>query len=343
MRILVIGGTVFIGPFVVRRLLALGHEVTLFHRGEHEPAEFAGLQHIHGERERIAEFAGEFARLQPDVALDMRAMSGRDAESAVVALRDATSRAVCVSSVDVYRAYGRLHGSEPGPIEPMPLSEDSPLRETLYPYRGQGKDRAFDAYDKIPVERVYMEDERIAGTVLRLPAVYGEGDFQYRFFMIQQRFDARRPFVLWQDTQVTWRWPRAYAGNVAHAIALAVTDARAAGRIYNAPNDPALTQGEWIMEYGRIEGWRGEVVGLPDEYLPPHLKERNNYAQDLVVDATRMRHELGYEDVVSVEEGVRRAFAWTRANPPPKFNPRLLDYALEDAAVAAYREATAAS
>ncbi len=339
MRVLVIGGTHFIGLHTVRRLLALGHEVVVFHRGEHEPEELAGLRHIHGDRANIAGFVSEFAQLAPDVALDMRAMTEADATSAIAALRGATPRAVCISSVDVYRAYGRLHGSEPGPIEPMPLNEDSPLREKLYPYRGERKDASADEYDKIPVERAYMNDPDIAGTVVRLPAVHGEGDYQYRFFMEQQRFDAHRPFVLWQDTQVGWRWPRAYAGNVAQAILLAVTDARAVRRVYNAPNDAPLTQREWLIEYGGIEGWHGEVIGLPDDYLPPHLKQKNNYAQDMVVDGSRMRDELGYEDIVPVEEGVRRSFAWTRANPPEKFNPRLLDYALEDAAVEAYRSA----
>ena len=185
-----------------------------------------------------------------------------------------------------------------------------------------------------------MNDSETAGTVVRLPAVYGEGDYQYRLWMQQVRFDARRPFLLWQQSQINWRWPRAYVGNVAHAIALAVTDERAAGRIYNAPSDPPLTQREWLVEYGRIEGWRGDIIALPDEFLPPHLKQENNYAQDMVVDGTRMREELGYEDVVAVEEGVRRAFAWTRENPPPKYNARLLDFSLEDAALTAYREDT---
>jgi nucleoside-diphosphate-sugar epimerase len=340
MRILVIGGTTFIGPPVVRRLLALGHDVALFHRGEHEPADLSEARHIHGDRARIEDFAGEFAQLAPDVVLDMRAMTERDAVHAIAAFRGATPRVVCVSSVDVYLAYGRLHGSEPGPIEPMPLTEDSPLRERFYPYRGQRKDPSFDEYDKIPIEHAYMTDHEIAGTVVRLPAVYGEDDYQYRFWMPQVRFDAERPFILWQQSQIDWRWPRAYAGNVAHAIALAVTDPRAARRIYNAPTDPPLTQAEWLAEYARIEGWRGEIVAMPDEYLPPHMKETNNYAQDLVVDASRMRTELRYEDVFSVEEGVRRAFAWTRANQPSKYNPRLVDFALEDAALEEFRSAT---
>ncbi len=192
-------------------------------------------------------------------------------------------------------------------------------------------------YDKIPVERAVMSAKDIAGTVVRLPAVYGEGDYQRRMFMVAMRFEARRPFVLWQEAALNWRWPRAYVENVAEAIALAVSDARAAGRVYNAPTDAPLTQGEWTAEYGRVAGWEGEVLGLPDELLPPHLKGPENYEQDLVVDGSRMRAELGYGDVVPWEEAVRRALAWEVAHPPKRMNPRVLDYALEDAAVAEWR------
>jgi nucleoside-diphosphate-sugar epimerase len=235
MRVLVIGGTVFIGKHVVRRLIELGHGVTVFHRGEPEPADLPQLAHIHGDRASIGDFAAEFARLQPDAVLDMRSMTERDATSLLAAVRGATRRIIGISSVDVYRAYGRLHGSEPGPIEPMPITEDTPLRETLYPYRGERDDPGLDAYDKIPVERACLGDAEIAGTIVRLPAVHGEGDYQHRLLIELLRFVAGRPFVLYPQEAEHWRWPRAYAGNVAEAIALAVTDERAAGRVYNAP------------------------------------------------------------------------------------------------------------
>jgi nucleoside-diphosphate-sugar epimerase len=335
MRILIIGGTRFIGPAVVARLLAGGHDVTVFHRGESEGV-LDDVPHIHGDRGRLAEYAGDFRSVAPDVVLDMAPMCGADAEAVMATMRGIARRVVMVSSIDVYRAYGRLHGSEPGPPEPLPLTEESPLREKLYPYRGQRAGK-LDDYDKIPAERAVMSDAEVAGTVVRLPAVYGERDYQYRLFMETMRFDAKRPFIAWQAEQMRWRWSRAYAGNVAHAIALAVTDERAAGRVYNAPADAPLTQAEWLREYGRIAGWEGEIIGVPAELLPPHLKADNNYAQDMVVDGGRMRAELGYEDVVPWEEGVRRAMAWVRAHPPERLNPRWLDYSLEDAAVAELR------
>ena len=41
-------------------------------------------------------------------------------------LRGVARRLVVISSQDVYRAYGRFHGKEPGPLEPLPVTEDSP-------------------------------------------------------------------------------------------------------------------------------------------------------------------------------------------------------------------------
>ena len=47
MRVLIIGGTGFIGPQVVRNLVSGAHEVTIFHRGEHEPELPNSVRHVH--------------------------------------------------------------------------------------------------------------------------------------------------------------------------------------------------------------------------------------------------------------------------------------------------------
>ncbi|HEY8172146.1 MAG TPA: NAD-dependent epimerase/dehydratase family protein [Dehalococcoidia bacterium] len=334
MKILVIGGTSFIGPAVVRRLLNDGHDVTLFHRGQHESDDAARVSHIHGDRARIEEHAEAFRRLAPDVVLDMRAMTGRDATLLLAAVSGATSRIVAISSVDVYRAYGRMHGSEPGPPEPTPLHEDSPLRKQLYPYRGERDDPAMDEYDKIPVEQAYLSDTAIAGTVLRLPAVHGERDYQHRLYLELARFDAARPFVLVQEEAADWRWPRAYAANVADGIALAVTDGRAAGRVYNVSEPDALTQLEWVELVGRLAGWTGEIVLARGALLPRHLRLLDGPAQDMDVDSTRIRRELGYRERVTREDGVLRAIAWERKHPPKQADPAWTDFSLDDTVVA---------
>jgi 2'-hydroxyisoflavone reductase len=50
-RLLILGGTQFVGRAVVEAALARGHEVTLFHRGRTNPALFPEAEHVHGDRE----------------------------------------------------------------------------------------------------------------------------------------------------------------------------------------------------------------------------------------------------------------------------------------------------
>ena len=192
-RILVIGGTGFIGPHVVRKLSSMGHDVAVLHRGQHNndlPAE-----HIIGERR-------DLARLRPnaEVVIDLILSSGAQARETMETFRGAARRVVAASSCDVYRACGILHGLEEGPPEPVPLHEDSSLRTKLqtYPPEQIAAVRKFypwvdDDYDKIPVEREVMAHAGLPGTILRLPMVYGPGDPVQRFFPWLRRMkDGRR-------------------------------------------------------------------------------------------------------------------------------------------------------
>ncbi len=332
MRVLIIGGTRFIGPTVATRLVALGHQVTVFHRGQTEADLPAGVAHLHGDRQRLPDFASEFQRLLPDVVLDMAAFTEQDAQAVMTAFRGVARRVVTLSSQDVYLAYGRFHRSEPGPLEPVPYNEDASLRERLYPYRGSG--RGLDDYEKILVERAVMASPLLPGTVLRLPMVYGERDYQHRLSLELKRMDDGRRAILLEYTFALWRWTRAYVENVAAAVALAVTDERAAGRVYNVGESEALTYADWVRAIGRAAGWPGEVIVLPEGRLPPQLRPPDgDYEQHLLADTGRIRWELGYDEPVPLDEALRRTVAWERAQRTGG-DSRFVDYAAEDTVLA---------
>lgn len=346
MRVLVIGGTGFMGPHVVRSLAGMGHEVTVFHRGRTEAELPAAVRHLHVEpgeagRREFGSFAAEFRQIAPEVVLDMIPMTEADARATVEAFRGIAGRLVAISSGDVYRAYDRMRGKDPGPPDQVPLTEDAPLRERLYPYQDyavpphlKGSEDHFHRYEKILVERVAMSDPELVGTVLRLPAVYGPADRQYRLFAHLKRMDDGRPAILMSEEQARWRWSRGYVENVAAAITLAVTEKRAAGRIYNVAEPDPLTEAEWVLAIGRAIGWNGQVVPVPATSLPAHLKADADWRQDMVVDTTRIRTELSYEEVVTREEGLRRAVEWERANPPEWADSVASGYEAEDAVLA---------
>ena len=341
MRVLVLGGTSFIGPPIVRRLDALGHEMAVFHRGQTEAELPPGVEHLHGDRADLSGLAGDFARLAPEVVVDMRPLTERDARAVVDAFAGIARRLVALSSGDVYRAFDVLRGVESGPPDAVPLAEDAPLRPRLYPYREQpprapdDPQRWRDDYDKILVERVVLGNPDLPGTVLRLPMVYGPGDYQHRLFGYLKRMDDRRPAILLGAGLARWRASRGYVDNVAAAIALAATDDRAVGRVYNVAEPDALPEADWVRAIGDAAGWRGDVVVLPDDRLPPHLRQGLNAEQHLVMDSTRIRRELGYAEPVAREEALRQTVAWERAHPPATIPPEAFDYPAEDAALAA--------
>src|SRR4051794_7664471 len=83
LRVLIIGGTRFVGPAVVRSLVRLGHEVTLFHRGMTSADLRAEVRHIHGDRKDLPAVAGALGTVRPAVVIDMVAYTRADAEGLV--------------------------------------------------------------------------------------------------------------------------------------------------------------------------------------------------------------------------------------------------------------------
>jgi nucleoside-diphosphate-sugar epimerase len=336
LHVLVIGGTRFIGLATVRQLLQRGCDVTLFHRGETGAERLPDVRRIHGDRRRLADFRNTLVAAAPDVVLDMIPLREADAIAVMDTFRGVAQRVVAVSSCDVYRAYGRLIGTEPGPPDPVPLTESSPLRKEWYPYRG--KIEGMDEYDKIPVERTVLNDADLPGTVLRLPMVYGPRDRQRRFLRFVKRMADNRPAILFEEAEAQWRISYAYVEDVAHAIATAVTDRRAGGHIYNVAEPEAAPQIEWARRIAAVSGWTGDLVVLPpDRHLGNNIGG-DDYRQDLVVDSSRIRAELGYREMVTQDEAIRRTVAWEHEHPPEEYDPGAFDYAAEDSIIAELKE-----
>jgi nucleoside-diphosphate-sugar epimerase len=334
-RVLVIGGTKFIGLHTIRTLVDAGCEVAVFHRGTTEPPGLPHVQHLHGDRRELLSSVGDFERFAPDVVLDMFALTRADAVDTMLAFTGLAGRLVAISSQDVYLAYDVLRKrTEHAPV-PQPMTEDAPLRDRLYPYRGLfPPDSRMHNYDKIPVEQTYLGEPDLPGTILRLPAVYGPDDYQHRPFPYLKRMVDGRRWILLDRQGAQWRWSRTFVENAAEAITRAVTDDQAVRRIYNVAEPLALPEAAWVRAIGAAYGWDGEIVTLPTDGIPRHLRDEDlNFGQDVVVDTTRIREELGYREPVERDEAIRRTIEWELANLPDELPPHRFDYEAEDAAL----------
>lgn len=320
-----IGGSGFIGPCIVEQLVAHGHEVVVFHRG-HRDARFPPtVRRLLGDRRKLLDHREALRACAPDVVIDVILSSGAQARDLVQTLRGAARRVVALSSMDVYRACGVLHGSESGPLEPMPLREDSPLRTQPQTYPAeqvQELQQVFgwlDAdYDKIPVEQAVLGDPELEGRVLRLPMVYGPGDPLHRFRAVLQQMESGAREILFEETAARWRSPRGYVENVAAAIVLAAEADHTSSPVYNVGEAESFSELEWARQIAAVAEWRGEFVVLPTDRAPEHLRIRGNLEQHWVVDTTRIRRELGYHEPVVRKEAIRRTIEWERDHAATK-------------------------
>jgi nucleoside-diphosphate-sugar epimerase len=331
MRILVLGGTGFIGSQVVKVLIQNGHDVAILHRGETSTLIPPYIFAIRGERGRLEKSLPMFRNFRPQTVIDILAYTEQDAKELMSVFGGLAERVVVLSSQDVYRAFAIVWKLEEGELQSVPFNEDAKLRADLYPYRhlATNEDDFKYYYGKIPVERIVMSNPQLPGTVLRLPCVYGIGDHKHRVFEYLKRMDDRREFILLDDRRANWRWTRGYVEDIAKAIVLAATNELAINRIYNIGEARALTELQWIEAIGRVAGWHGEVITVRPNQLPPNMVGDFNYQQDLYADISRIQMELGFMESMTLEESLRRTIEWERANPPAYFEPSEFDYLKE--------------
>lgn len=320
MRVLVIGGTGFIGSHVVGELAARGMTVDVFHRGRTRADLGASVTHRYGDRDDLSTFFASTRDINPEVVLDMIALTEAHARATLEITRGRVRRLVAISSMDVYRAFEGFHSPVAGPVQPVPIGEDDELRSTLFPQRESLNERPRDRppeYEKILVERVLRDQSDVPVTVLRLPIVYGPGDIVRRRTLpyVKQMSDGL-PEILISHGLSRWVVSRGYVENVASGIADALVNDGAADRTYNIADLPAVSELEWVRQLANATGWRGRVVEVPDESVPAGVQLQGNFAQHLVLDTSRIREELGYRERMPFDESVRRTVAWELANPP---------------------------
>src|SRR5574337_1126119 len=102
MRLLILGGTVFLGRHLVEVAIARRHEITLFNRGQHNPDLFSHVEKLRGNRD------GDLTALQGrrwDVVIDTCGFVPRIVRASTELLADAIDHYVFISSLSVFKDF----------------------------------------------------------------------------------------------------------------------------------------------------------------------------------------------------------------------------------------------
>ena len=301
MNILIIGGTGFFGRTVVQRALDVDHDVLVYHRGSTEPDLDSEVPHIHGSTFEIGNHVESIKEFRPDAVIDTTQFETKTTEAVIGAIDGLADRYVVVSSGDVYRAYGVLHRTEPGPLQAMPVDEDAELRTK------QGFDPgATEFEDNLNAERAALSQDRVPATVLRAPALVGPWDKGGRVSGPMKRLTESDGNLVLAEEAAEWRFSYGYVDNVADALLACAADRRDGNFVYNAGYPGGLSILERFVLVADAMGWDGEITSSPDLKSEDKLEFR----QDLIMDTSRLREELGYQEEVTVEEAMRRSVEW---------------------------------
>ncbi len=127
-RILILGGTSFIGPRQVEYALARGHTITLFNRGRTNPQLFPTVEKLHGDRATndLASLKGR----KWDAVIDNSATNPQWVHDSAAALKDSVGQYVFISTRSVYFDTSRIPMTSDAQVftrENTPVAEGRPL------------------------------------------------------------------------------------------------------------------------------------------------------------------------------------------------------------------------
>lgn len=298
----VLGGTGFVGRHTARHLADAGWDVTVASRGVTEtPPELRDLTDVTFDRDN-----GDLRALVGsgyDVLVDVIPYERRDAEQ-LLTVRDTVGSIVVISTTSVYaddegHTMDEATDEEASPRMPVPILETQ--------RRAEPSDATYST-KKVAIEDLLLDQYDIPITVLRPCAIYGPDDTQCREWFFVKRALDRRPFVLLADEGKSV-FHTTSVHNLAEMVRLAA-DTPVHGAFNCGDPDPPEVR-RIASSIAKALGHDWEEVLLPREQSRERFT-RNPWAgySDWIVSTDKARKDLGYEPVITYEEGITETVEW---------------------------------
>jgi 2'-hydroxyisoflavone reductase len=250
MRLLVLGGSQFVGRHIVEGALARGHTVTLFNRGRTNPGMFPDVEEIHGDRD------GGLSALDGrtwDAVIDTSGYLPRVVRQSVEALSGRAGQYVFVSTISVYAQPMAENADESAALATM----DDETSEDISAHYGALKvlcERAVDSFDGPTLN---VRPGMIVGP-------YDPTDrFTYWIWRIAQGGEVLAPGN--PDRPVQFIDARDLA-----ALLLTQTENGATGAVNATGPDHCVTMRDYLEACQRITASDARLTWIPDDFLLDH-------------------------------------------------------------------------
>lgn len=249
MRILILGGTVFVGRALAEEALARGHEVTLFNRGRSDAELFPNVEKLQGNRD------GDLKALEGrywDAVIDPSGYVPRIVNQSVELLKKQTDHYTFISTISVYQ-----EPLKPGADEQAPLSvlEDESIEDPRAEYYGPLK---------VNCERVVREAFPDSSLIVRPCIIVGPNDRWDRFAYWLNRAARGGEILAPGDPQrkIQFIDVRDLA-----AWIISMVEAKETGTFNAAGPQEPISMGEFLETVGRVAASGAAFTWVSDAFL----------------------------------------------------------------------------
>ncbi len=214
MRILIMGGTRFIGVYLTKILVEQGHEVVLFNRGK-KPAPVEGIQQIHGDRTDASQLKEKLSQEQFDAIFDNNGRELSDTQPLAEIFKDRVKHFVYMSSAGVYLKSDQLPHIEGDPVDPKSR------------HKGKHETEAF------------LEQLGLPWTSIRPTYIYGPQNYNDLEAWFFDRIVRDRPIPIPGNGMHITQF--GHCQDLARAMSRVLGNESAIGQIYNVSGDRYVT------------------------------------------------------------------------------------------------------
>ncbi|MEQ9368484.1 MAG: NAD-dependent epimerase/dehydratase family protein [Coleofasciculus chthonoplastes F3-SA18-01] len=214
MRILIMGGTRFIGVYLTKILVEQGHEVVLFNRGN-KPAPVEGVQQIHCDRKDATQLKEKLSGEAFDAIFDNNGRELSDTQPLVEIFKDKVQHFVYMSSAGVYLKSDQMPHVEGDPVDPKS--------------RHKGKHET----------EAYLKAQGIPFTAIRPTYIYGPQNYNDLEAWFFDRIVRDRPILI--PNSGLYITQLGHCKDLARAMSLVLGNQQAIGQVYNVSGDRYVT------------------------------------------------------------------------------------------------------
>ena len=294
MKMLVLGGSRFIGLHLVRLLHDQGHEVSVLNRGQTEVALPAGVKRLRADRTNPGEVKSALGRASYDAAFDISGYTPASLLPVVEALDGRVGRFVFCSTTSVY-----------APSEVLPIDEDFALFRT--PEASQY------ARDKIECEDLLLGvySRGFPMTILRPPYVYGPDNYiSEREFSFFARLTQGRNVVIPGDGLTLIHL--VHVDDLVNAFTTAPEQSKALGQTYTISGPDAITANGFVKAIGEAMGVRADIVHVPPAAYDSAGVRAYPYEwlESRVYSIEKARRDMEWVPQYHMSDGLAMTYRW---------------------------------